>query len=589
MTHFERTVSCGAIDQSWLGKEISLAGWVDRRRDHGGLIFIDLRDRTGVVQIVVNPDDNKQAHEIAHMVRSEYVIAVTGIVVDRAAGTINKDLPTGCWELKVSSITVLNKAKALPFQLNEGDVVDEELRLKYRYLDLRRPEMIKRFALRNTVVFAMREYFHEQGFFDVETPILTKNTMEGAREFLVPSRIHQRSFYALPQSPQLYKQLLMAGGFERYYQIARCFRDEDLRADRQPEFTQLDLEMSFVNELDVQTIIEGLLKHVFKRALGIDLPTPFKRMTYAQAFRRFGSDKPDLRYALELHDFTPIFADTTLSFIRALLDKQGVVGGIHIADRDWTRSELDGWVGKAMELGAKGLLWVRYKLDGTLESPVAKFLPEDFVARIQAILPSFKAGDVLFLAAGTYKVAWDILGRLRTQMADWLGIVPKDELNLSWITDFPMFEYDEESKRWMAMHHPFTSPQPGWENQEPGDIKARAYDVVCNGMELGGGSIRIHQRDVQEKIFEFLGINKETAQQMFGFLLEAQELGFPPHGGLAIGLDRLVMILAKTASIRDVIAFPKTQRGFDLLMEAPTPVEENKLKDYGIRFTPAKI
>lgn len=587
MQLYERTVSCGLVTTEHVGKTIHLSGWVNKRRDHGGLIFIDLRDRSGIMQLVFNPDFSKEAHESAHHLRSEYVISVSGKVVDRAQGTVNPELPTGKWELQVTQLNILSKAKTLPFTLEEASSVDEELRLKYRYLDLRRPEMQAKFALRHNVVFAMREFFNGQGFYEIETPILTKNTPEGAREFIVPSRIHQRHFYALPQSPQLYKQLLMAAGMERYFQIARCFRDEATRADRQPEFTQLDVEMSFINESNIQSMMEELIAHVWKKALNITIKTPFSRMTYDHAFENYGSDKPDLRYALPINDISSAFAGTELSFLKAVLDKGGKVGALHVAEHSFTRSDLDGWVEKAQLLGAKGLLWMRFK-DGAVESPVSKFLPADFIKRVQERIPEFKDGSTLFIIAGKYQEAWTLLGRLRCEMALALSMVPHDQFNFLWVTDFPLFEYDEDTKQWNSVHHPFTAPQDGWENQERSQIKARAYDVVLNGFEIGGGSIRIHKAEMQDKVFDMLGLSKEQAQKKFGFLLEAQELGFPPHGGIALGIDRIAMLLTNSASIREVIAFPKTQKFYDPLMDSPTDVDNAQLKDYGLQLLPEK-
>ncbi len=583
MQEIKRTVGCGEVTQDHLNKSICLTGWVHRRRDHGGLIFVDLRDRSGLMQLVFNPSFSTEAHNKAHKLRSEYVIGVCGTVIKRSPETVKTDTPTGAYELQVDRLEILNNAKPLPFMLDEGENVDEELRLTYRYLDLRRPEMQKNFKLRNDVTFGVRSFLHKQRFYEIETPILTKNTPEGAREFIVPSRIHKGSFYSLPQSPQLYKQLLMASGFERYFQVARCFRDEDLRADRQPEFTQLDIEMSFVNEHDIQHLIEQLLYYVYETVFGVKLSMPLARMTYDEAFKKYGSDKPDVRFELFIHEITSLFTHTELSFLRTILDKGGQVGALHVANHEFTRSELDALVNRAQELGAKGLLWMRVK-DGMVESPVSKFLPEDFLTKMQRIIPEVTSGSTLFLVAGPYKEAWEVLGRLRLELGKKLDMIPLNTDAFLWITEFPLFEWDDQEKRWNAVHHPFTSPEEGWETKEPKDIKARAYDLVLNGIELGGGSIRIHKPDVQKKVFELIGLSIQEASDKFGFLLEAQELGFPPHGGIALGLDRLLMLMTHSASIRDVIAFPKTQRGYDLMMNAPTAVPEKQLKEYDLKL-----
>jgi len=596
MQSIPRTTGCGLVTADLLGKEICLSGWVARRRDHGGLIFIDLRDRSGLMQLVFNPDFSKETHTLAHQLRSEYVISVCGKVVERTPETVNKELPTGQFELQVTDLKVLNKAKTLPFMLEEADSVDEELRLKYRYLDLRRPEMLKKLALRNDAIFAMREFFHKNGFYEIETPILTKNTPEGAREFLVPSRLHPGSVYAMPQSPQLYKQLLMASGVEKYFQIARCFRDEDLRADRQPEFTQLDVEMSFVDEKMIQDTTERMLAYVYKKLFDKTLSLPFERMTYDHAFATYGSDKPDVRFDLHIKDCTDLFADTELKFLRAIIDKGGKIGGLHVKGHDFSRGDLDKWVNRAQELGAKGLVYINVKDDNTFESPIAKFLPADFLQRAQTIFPDVvpdearrsssgaKTGSTLFLVAGPYKEAWEVLGRLRLELGRQLKMIPYDKDAFLWVTDFPLFEYDAKTKQWNAVHHPFTSPQAGWESKEREAMKARAYDIVLNGVELGGGSIRIHDREMQDRVFEILGLTKEKAEEKFGFLLEAQELGFPPHGGIALGLDRLIMLMTRSSSIREVIAFPKTQRGYEPMMQAPTPVDDTVWREYGLRL-----
>lgn len=585
MQEIKRTTGCGQVNAEHNKKTICLAGWVHRRRDHGGLIFIDLRDRTGLMQLVFNEKISADALKQAHDLRSEYVIAVCGNIIERTPETVNKELATGKWELQVTQLQILNKAKALPFSLETAHEVDEELRLKYRYLDLRRPEMLAKFAMRNQIIFAMREFLQKEGFYELETPILTKNTPEGAREFVVPSRMHPGYFYALPQSPQLYKQLLMAAGMEKYFQVARCFRDEDLRADRQPEFTQLDLEMSFIEEKDIQGVIERLLAYVYKKVLGKELKLPLERMAYDTAFANYGSDKPDVRFGLEIRDCTALFANTELKFLREVLAKEGKIGALHIKDREFSRSDLDRWVEKAQQLGAKGMLYIHVAEDNKLESPVAKFLPANFFEQLQTIFPTLARGNTIFLIAGQYKEAWEILGKLRLELAKALNLIPHNEYKLLWITDFPLFDYDAKEKRWVSAHHPFTSPQAGWENLDPSKMKARAYDIVLNGIELGGGSIRIYDSQVQEKIFKILGLSQEQTQAKFGFLLEALDLGFPPHGGVALGLDRLLMLLTQSQSIRDVIAFPKTQRGYDPMMEAPTPIDEKMLREYGLRLS----
>lgn len=583
MEQVQRTVMCAQVAKVHLGTTIHLAGWVAKRRDHGGLIFIDLRDRTGIVQLVFNPETDKTVHELAHTLRSEFVIAVSGEVVERSTDTVNKDLATGSFEIKVTHLTILNPAKGLPFMLEEADNVDEELRLKYRYLDLRRTAMQKNFELRHKVFFAIREFLNTQNFYEIETPILTKNTPEGAREFLVPSRVKSGSVYALPQSPQLYKQLLMGSGFDKYFQIARCFRDEDLRADRQPEFTQLDMELSFTSEQEVQDLVEKLYKHIFKVVLNKELETPFERITYQEAFDSYGSDKPDLRYKFKIRDFTGLFANTELSFLKAVLDRGGKIGGLHLQGKQMSRSELDSWVDWALKAGAKGLLWIRFKDDGSIESPIAKHVPEDFYDRVKEVCPAVVRGDTLFLIAGNYKEAWTYLGRLRQAVAEKYQMIPNNQMHFSWVTDFPLFEYDDQTKRWHAIHHPFTAPQDGWQGKEPGQIKARAYDLVLNGVELGGGSIRIHEKITQEAVFDMLGLQKEEVEHKFAFLLEALELGFPPLGGIAFGLDRLIMLLTNSSSIRDVMAFPKTARGHDPMMDAPSEISSEELKEYGLR------
>lgn len=588
MSRFERTVECGLINQEYLNKTITICGWVQKRRDHGKLIFVDLRDRSGIMQIVFAPEISSEALIQAQSLRSEFVISVTGKIVKRADGTINKDIHTGSFELQVDKLNILNRAKTLPFNLEEADNVEEELRLKYRYLDLRTPIMQHRLSMRHKIIFAIREFFNAKDFYEIETPILTKNTAEGAREFLVPSRVHKGSFYALPQSPQLYKQLLMAGGMERYFQIARCFRDEDLRADRQPEFTQLDVEMSFIAEQNIQEIIENLIKKLFKLAINYDVTLPLARMSYSEAFSNYGSDKPDLRFGMPIVDVTEAFEDTQLAFLRKTLDAGGKIGVLRVAQHPFTRSELEYWVNTALKNGAKGLVWIKFDENMNPEAPIAKFLPDGFFNRIKDRILDLSTSDTLFLIAADYKDAWSQLGKLRLQLGQSLKLYNPQDVNLLWVTDFPLLEYDKESKTWGSVHHPFTSPQEGWENQQPQDMKARAYDIVFNGVELGGGSIRIHDGSIQRKIFNFLGLQQEEMERHFSFLLEAQELGFPPHGGIALGIDRLVMLLLQCQSIREVIAFPKTASGMDPMMEAPTAVGEAKLADYDLKIVAQK-
>lgn len=576
-----RTHHCGTIDTPLIDSTITINGWVHRRRDHGGVIFIDARDRSGLVQLVFNPDNCDEATlKLAHTLRAEFVVAATGIVVARAPEAVNSKLSTGKIEVVVSELEVLNGAKPLPFQLEEADNVDEELRLQHRYLDLRRDKMQEYIKLRHEVVYAMREILHDQGFYEIETPILSKSTPEGARDFLVPSRLQPGHFYALPQSPQIYKQLLMASGMEKYFQIVKCFRDEDLRANRQPEFTQLDLEMSFVDEAAVQDLTEKVMTHIFNKVCKINLSAPFERCEFKDVFDQYGSDKPDRRFSLPIHNVTELFADTSLSFLKAVASGGGKIGALCVKDYSFSRSELENTVSHTIkELGAKGLLYIRFNEDGSSDSPVSKFLPEDFFAQAQKVVSGLTTNDTLFLVAGPYTDAWTTLGRLRLHFAHMLELIDHSMHDLFWVTRFPLMEWDEDTKRYYAVHHPFTMPEAGWEQSEPGQMTARAYDLIYNGEELGGGSIRIHQSEMQEKVFEFLGIKKTEAEEKFGFLLEAQQLGCPPMGGIALGLDRLIMLLTGASSIREVIAFPKTQRGICPMMQAPCSVNKEQLKE----------
>ena len=580
MQLFKRSAYCGQINESFLDKEVFLCGWVNKRRDHGNLIFIDLRDKTGMMQLVFNPQINNQATELAKTIRAEFVISVRGTVVKRSPEAINENLKTGHFELKVLDLSIINTAKALPFQLEEAEKVDDELRLKYRYLDLRRKEMHNLMKLRHQITFSIREYLNKQDFYEIETPVLSKSTPEGARDFLVPCRLQLGTFYALPQSPQIYKQLLMAAGMEKYFQIAHCFRDEDLRSNRQPEFTQLDMEMSFIQESDIQDMCEGVLNSIWEKIFNKPLKLPIKRYTYDEVFNRFGSDAPDMRFALEIKDCTKLFESTELKFLKSSIDKGGKVAGICLKNQNFTRSELDSWTEFATKrLRAKGLLYVKFKEDGTPESTITKFLPSDFFVQAREIFSDLTTADTIFLISDKYENAWEALGKLRLELGKKFNLIKKDEFNFLWVTDFPLLEWHEEDKRWYAKHHPFTSPKRDWEKLKPENVKARAYDIVLNGVEIGGGSIRIHDSKVQMKIFELLGIKKKEAEDKFGFLLEAQELGFPPHGGIALGLDRLIMMIAKVDSMRDVIAFPKTQSGSCPMMETPSNVDTKQLKD----------
>ncbi len=576
-----RDTWCGRVLPDRVDGEVRVAGWVNRRRDHGGLIFIDLRDRTGIVQLVFHPDRSGEAFELAHKLRAEDVLSVTGKVVRRDAETINPALPTGEVEVAVAAAELLADSETPPFQI-EGyaDDVGEDTRLRYRYLDLRRAPMREALVLRHRVTAAMREFLGGEGFVDVETPVLTRSTPEGARDFLVPSRQQHGSFYALPQSPQLFKQLLMVSGFERYFQIARCFRDEATRADRQAEFTQLDVEMSFVEVDDVIEQNERLLRHTFEAVGGPEITTPMQRMPYAESMERFGTDRPDLRFGLELVDLGSALAGTEFKVFKSVLESGGSIRGINAGKREVPRKELDGFISRAQELGAKGLVWAFREGDGW-RSPTAKFLSETELAELNRLLGA-EEGDLLLLVADKRSVTDAVLGQMRLDLGERFGLIDESENRLVWIVDFPLFLYDEVDKRFDAVHHPFTAPQEGWDPADPGSALSQAYDVVWNGQELGGGSIRIHSAEVQEQVFAALGIDKETAEARFGFLLEALRFGAPPHGGIAYGIDRFVQRLAGAETIRDVIAFPKTASGFDLLTGAPAPVDELQLREVGV-------
>lgn len=587
MVGMHRTCGCGDVREHHSGKQLTLAGWVQRRRDHGGLIFVDLRDRSGVVQLVFSPQYGELAFHKAEDIRNEYVVAIIGQVRERSEDTVNSNMPTGKIEVVITEMRILNKAKTPPFYIEDDISVDENVRLKHRYLDLRRPEMQRNLIMRHKIIHEMRSFLNELDFLEIETPMLTKSTPEGARDYLVPSRVNAGKFYALPQSPQIFKQLLMVSGFERYFQVARCFRDEDLRADRQPEFTQLDMEVSFEDQDFILNLVENMMQRVFKNVLDMDIPTPFKRITWDDAMNLYGSDKPDLRFDMHFYEISDLLRDTEFKVFRNVLDNGGQVKAITVkGNAGIPRRELDDLVDYVGQYGAKGLAWIGFNEDGTLKCQITKFLGEEKVREIGKICEAEK-GDLVLIIADKPKVVAQALGELRLEMARRMNLINPNEFCFRWVVDFPMFEYNEEEKRYVAMHHPFTAPRD--EDVEhlltnPGNVYAKAYDLVINGVEAGGGSLRIYQEDLQEKVFQAIGISREEAEEKFGFLLKAFQYGAPPHEGIAFGLDRLVMLMLHRASIRDVIAFPKTQSAVDQMAEAPNVVTEKQLGELHIKL-----
>ncbi|MBT2814064.1 aspartate--tRNA ligase [Staphylococcus coagulans] len=584
----KRTTYCGLVTEAYLGQEITLKGWVHNRRDLGGLIFVDVRDREGYVQVVFNPDFSEEALKVAERIRSEYVVEITGTVTKRNPETVNPKIKTGQIEVQAKSIEIINQSETPPFSINEDNInVDENIRLKYRYLDLRREKLAQTFKMRHQITKSIRTFLDDQGFYDVETPVLTKSTPEGARDYLVPSRVHEGEFYALPQSPQLFKQLLMISGFDKYYQIVKCFRDEDLRADRQPEFTQIDIEMSFVEQEDVIQLGEAMAKKVVSDVKQVTLTDAFPRMTYAEAMERYGTDKPDTRFGMELIDVSELGEVMDFKVFKGAVESGGQVKAIIVENgaKDYTRKDIDGLTEFVNIYGAKGLAWVKVVEDG-LSGPIARFFEAEHVEKLQS-LSNAKDGDLVLFVADTKDVVAQSLGALRNKLGKERGLIDPEKLNFLWVTDWPLLEYDEEARRYVAAHHPFTSPKV--EDIEllesaPEKAQAQAYDLVLNGYELGGGSIRIHNGELQQKMFKALGFSDEAAQEQFGFLLDAFKYGAPPHGGIALGLDRFVMLLTGRTNLRDTIAFPKTASATDLLTDAPSPVSNRQLDDLSLRI-----
>lgn len=582
-------VYCGKVDKNYIGKEVVIYGWVHSRRDHGGVIFVDVRDREGIVQVVFQPE-NKEMFDKADKLRSEYVVRIKGIVRKRPEGTENPKIPTGEVEILCNELEVLNTSKVLPFEISDYTEVSEELRLRYRYIDLRRKEMLERIKLRSELLQVVRNFFVSEGFIEVETPFLTKSTPEGARDFLVPSRLIPFTFYALPQSPQLFKQILMVAGIDKYFQIVRCFRDEDLRADRQPEFTQIDFEMSFVAEDDVIDITERLLAKIFNYVFKQELKIPFKRITYEESISKYGTDRPDLRYGMEITDVTEIFSSTNFKIFRAAIDSGGKIKVIVVPNgARFSRQQIDSYIEFIKSCGGEGLAWMKY-VDNSFESNIVKFFSKDELDKLSKKL-GLKNNEIIFFSAGEHKKSCELLGFLRQKLAKELNLIDNNHYEFVWITDFPLFEYSEEEKCIVSVHHPFTSPKETdlvLLDTEPLKVKSRAYDIVVNGVELGGGSIRIHNAELQKKILKILGYNEQEIEQRFGFLIESLSYGAPPHGGLALGFDRILAILTKVDSIRDVIAFPKTQKGSCLLTGAPSSVFQKQLDELNIQLKTIK-